>query len=55
MSGKDAFGQDIVVKVRPPQIDQEVGQFKDGARSVPHQYALALYSFGSFTGDGLTD
>lgn len=33
MSSKDAFGQDIVVKVRPPHPEQEVGQFKDGARS----------------------
>ena len=29
---KDAFGQDIVLKVRPPKIDPEAGQFKDGAR-----------------------
>lgn len=29
---KEAFGQDIVLKVRPPKIDPEAGQFKDGAR-----------------------
>ena len=29
---KDAFGSDIVLKVRPPKIDPEAGQFKDGAR-----------------------
>lgn len=29
---KDAFGQDIVLKVRPPKIDPEAGQFKEGAR-----------------------
>lgn len=32
VSTKEAFGQDIVLKVRPPKIDPEAGQFKDGAR-----------------------
>lgn len=33
---KEAFGQDIVLKVRPPKIDPEAGQFKDGARYLQH-------------------
>ncbi len=33
---QDAFGQDIVLKVRPPKIDQEAGHFKDGSRSVTY-------------------
>ena len=32
---KEAFGQDIVLKVRPPKIEPEAGQFKDGARCLP--------------------
>ena len=32
VDNKDAFGQDIVLKVRPPKLDQEVGHFKDGSR-----------------------
>lgn len=36
VSTKEAFGQDIVLKVRPPKIDPEAGQFKDGARYLYH-------------------
>ena len=35
VDSKDAFGQDIVLKVRPPKLDQEVGHFKDGSRCAP--------------------
>ncbi len=35
VDNKDAFGQDIVLKVRPPKLDQEVGHFKDGSRCAP--------------------
>lgn len=34
VNAKEAFGQDIVLKVRPPKIDPEAGQFKDGARYI---------------------
>ena len=37
MDNKDAFGQDIVLKVRPPKLDQEVGHFKDGSRCAPYR------------------
>lgn len=31
-SAADAFGQDIVLKVRPPDAATEVGHFKEGAK-----------------------
>lgn len=37
-----AFGQDIVLKVRPPKLDQEVGQFKDGSRCVSNSGAARI-------------
>ena len=37
VDNKDAFGQDIILKVRPPKLDQEVGHFKDGSRCVPYR------------------
>lgn len=36
VDNKDAFGQDIVLKVRPPKLDQEVGHFKDGSRLISY-------------------
>lgn len=45
VSTKEAFGQDIVLKVRPPKIDPEAGHFKDGARYfVRSMHYLALSS-----------
>ena len=32
VSNQDAFGQDIILKVRPPKHDQEAKKFKDGSR-----------------------
>ena len=37
-STKDAFQQDIVLKVRPPSVDHEVGMFKDGGRLISFIY-----------------
>ncbi|GAB4817580.1 hypothetical protein N2152v2_004626 [Parachlorella kessleri] len=37
-STKDAFGQDIVLKVRPPAADKEVGLFKEGANLISYIY-----------------
>ncbi len=37
VDSKDAFGQDIVLKVRPPKLDQEVDHFKDGSRCAPYR------------------
>lgn len=31
-SAADAFGQDVVLKVRPPDAAREVAHFKEGAR-----------------------
>ena len=39
---KEAFGQDIILKVRPPKIDPEAGQFKDGARYFQHTIGQPL-------------
>lgn len=35
-STTDAFGQDIVLKVRPPSLDKEVGLFKEGANLISY-------------------
>lgn len=37
-STKDAFQQDIVLKVRPPSAEKEVGLFKEGGRLISFVY-----------------
>ena len=45
MDQKNAFGQDIVLKVRPPTIDKEVQMLKERARQVLPVPILTIEGF----------
>lgn len=43
----DAFGSDIVLKVRPPDVAKEVSMFRDGARSDTQPFPHCLQTKNS--------